>query len=491
MKTIAYFIRLYKLDMTVGISDFKKIMEEGLYFVDKSLFIKEILDKKIDAFLLPRPRRFGKTINLTMLRWFFEIAENRQEQNARRKLFSGLAIEQESAFEEHFAKYPVIYLTFKNISNKSFEAASIKIKSLIAEEFARHDYLLESDALSESEKKKFANIISEEAELAIYEDSLKKLTKRLHEYHGQKPLVLIDEYDTPIHSAFHYGYYDDCVNFFKGFLGAGLKDNTDIFKSVITGILRIARESIFSELNNLSVFSIVSQRFSGQFGLTQKEVEKILDGYDLKNRIKDVEKWYDGYIFGETKIYNPWSIVNFVSRVEEGFKPYWINTSSNELIKDLIKNSSQSVKSQLNDLLKDNPVIMEINENISFESIEYDEISVYSFLLFCGYLKAFDKERKNHKDYFKLLIPNFEVKQNFETIILKWIKQSSFENDKLQMMLHALVTGDVETFEYILSMFVLETLSYFDTAGRNVEKVYQAFILGMLVNLSNEYDVTT
>jgi hypothetical protein len=478
-------------ELPVGISDFRRIIEDGLYFVDKSLFIKEILDKRIDTFLLPRPRRFGKTTNLTMLRHFFELPKNKEEKDNRRKLFSGLYIEPESVFEEHFAKYPIIYLTFKSIINNNFKAALIKIKDLIADEFRRHNYLLKSDVLDEFGKKDFGDIISREADSTIYENSLRTLTKYLHEYHGQKPVVLIDEYDTPIHSAFHYGYYDDCINFFKGFLGEGLKDNTDVFKSVITGILRVARESIFSELNNLSVFSIVSNRFSEQFGLTQKEVEKILEEYNLKNRIKDIERWYDGYIFGKTKIYNPWSIVNFVTRIEDGLKPYWINTSSNELIKDLIKNSPQTVKSQLNDLLKDKPILMEINENISFDSIECDEIGVYSFLLFCGYLKAFDKERKNNKDYFKLLIPNLEVKQNYETIILKWIKQSRFENDNLQMMLKALTAGDIETFEYILSTFVLETLSYFDTAGRNVEKVYQAFILGMLVSLSNDYDVSS
>ena len=480
-------------ELPVGISDFKRIMEEGLYFVDKSLLIKEILDKKIDTFLLPRPRRFGKTINLTMLRCFFEKRENKEERDGKRKLFSGLEIEKESLFEEHFAKYPVIYLTFKDIGSNNFKSARIKIKALIAKEFRRHKYLLENDVLDESEKEKFRDIISEKAPIEAYEDSLINLTKYLHEHHGPKPIVLIDEYDTPIHSAFQNGYYDDCISFFKGFLGAGLKDNDDIFKSVITGILRIARESIFSGLNNLSVFTIVSKRFSEYFGLTQKEVEKILHDHNLQKRVEDVKEWYDGYVFGTTKIYNPWSIVNFVTRIEEGFKPYWANTSSNEILRELIKESPPVLKEEFVDLMRDIPVTTYLNENIVLRDVKSDEASIYSFLLFSGYLKAFDamENPEDREIYYKLLLPNLEIKQIFKHVILKWIKESKFENDKLQMMLKALVSGDVETFEYILSLFVLETLSYFDTAGKNVEKVYQAFILGMLVNLSNDYEVSS
>jgi len=477
--------------LPIGISDFQELREKNYYFVDKSLFIKEIIDRESKAVLLPRPRRFGKTLNITMLRWFFEIAKDADAKNKRKELFAGLKIEQESVFSEHFAKYPVVYLTFKDVNSADFKIAYSKIKSLISQEFSRHDYLAKSDILNESEKKDFRDIIFREADRAVYEDSLRNLTKYLHEYHKKEPIVLIDEYDTPVHSAFQYGYFDDCISFFKGFLGAGLKDNTNIFKSVITGILRIARESIFSELNNLKVYSLLRSEYKETFGFTEKEVRTLLADHGIAEKMEDVKHWYDGYIFGGTLIYNPWSVINFVSSEDMEFIPYWANTSSNEILRDLIKDSSEVAKEEFSDLLKDLPVTININENIVLRDISNDRITIYSFLLFTGYLKAYDKEVKGRKIYYKLLLPNFEIKEIFEDAILKWINESKFENEKLQIMLRSLVAGDIETFEYILSTFVLETLSYFDTAAGNVEKVYQAFILGMLVNLSNDYDVTS
>jgi hypothetical protein len=235
----------------------------------------------------------------------------------------------------------------------------------------------------------------------------------------------------------------------------------------------------------------MSPQFSTQFGLMQEEVEKLLTDYKLENKIKDVEKWYEGYIFGKNKIYNPWSIINFVSRSEEGCKLYWANTSSNEILRDLIKNSPPLIKKEFSDLLNDVPVTKQLKETVVLRDLKNDEISVYNFLLFTGYLKAFDKQTIEHKTYYKLLLPNFEIREIFEEVIINWINESKFENDKLQMMLKALVEGDIKNFENILSSFVLETLSYFDTEKKNVEKVYQAFILGMLVNLSEDYVINS
>ena len=472
--------------LPIGTSDFRELREYDKYFVDKSMLIAEVIDDEAKIVLLPRPRRFGKTLNLTMLRWFFEITENKEE---RRTLFSGLNIEKEKVFEDHFAKYPVIYLTFKDIKSLNYKDASYKIKDTIAGEFLRHDYLLQSDSLKDSEQKEFNDIIYKKAEMSLYETALVKLGKYLHTYYKQKVVILIDEYDTPVHAAFAYGYYDECISFFKGFLGAGLKDNPDIFKGVKTGILRIAKESIFSGLNNLGVYTLLSNRFSDKFGLTQIEVDQLLKDSSNEDQAKDIEKWYDGYIFGQNTVYNPWSIINYLANIEDGFKPYWANTASNEILRELFKESPDSIKEEFSELLKNKPLTKKLDDNIVLRDLQKDQTLIYSFLLFSGYLKAFDAKRNEEDElYHKLLIPNTEVRLIFKDIISKWINES-FESRELQIMLKALVTGDIKLFEKILSKFVLETLSYFDTEKKNVEKVYQAFILGMLVNLSGKYEV--
>jgi hypothetical protein len=471
--------------LPVGTSDFKKLIEYDKYFVDKSLLIKEIIEDEAEILLLPRPRRFGKTLNLTMLNCFFEIAEDKEE---KKTLFSGLNIEKEDVFKEYFAKYPVIYLTFKDIRSLNFKSFSSKIKILISNEFRNHLYLLESHVLNDFDKQLFKNIAFMESELEFYENSLIELSKYLHKYHKQKVVILIDEYDTPIHSAFHYGYYDECISFFKGFLGGGLKDNPDIFKGVITGILRIAKESIFSGLNNLGVFTLLSDKFSDKFGLTQGEVDRLLKDSSNEDQAKDIRAWYDGYIFGENKVYNPWSIMNYLANIKDGFKPYWANTASDEILRELFKESPDSMKQEFSYLLNDIQITKKLDDNIVLRDLRKNETSIYSFLLFSGYLTAFDKQGQGKNTFYKLLLPNLEVKEIFEDIILKWINES-FENRDMQIMLKALVTGDIKLFEKILSKFVLETLSYFDTQKKNVEKVYQAFILGMLVTLSGKYEV--
>jgi hypothetical protein len=245
--------------LPVGISDFKELREENKYFVDKSIFIKEIIEDEAKVILLPRPRRFGKTLNLTMLLWFFEVSENKEK---IKKLFSGLDIEKECVFDEHFAKYPVIFLTFKDINETSFKEAFLSVKDLISEEFERHAYLLDSNALTDIKKREFESVIKREAADFVYRKSLKALSGYLHTHYRKKPVILIDEYDTPIHSAFFHGYYDEFISFFKGFLGGGLKDNPDMFKGIITGILRIAKESIFSGLNNLGVYTLLSDKLA-------------------------------------------------------------------------------------------------------------------------------------------------------------------------------------------------------------------------------------
>ena len=469
--------------LSLGISDFKTLIEENKCFIDKSLFIKEIINDVYQTVLLPRPRRFGKTLNLSMLRYFFEKTDE-----DKTHLFDGLKIKNEAEFKEHFSKYPVIFLTFKDVKEKNFERAFEKIKSLIVAEFRRHSYLLEANILKKEEQEYFHNILFQKTKISGYSNSLLNLSKWLCEYHKKKVVILIDEYDSPIHTAYYENYYEDIISFFRGFLSAGLKDNTYLKKGVLTGILRVAKESIFSGLNNLGVYTVLDKNYSNCFGFTEKETFKVLEDYDRKKFKKSVKEWYDGYIFGDTKVYNPWSILNFTASYNKRFEPFWANTASNDIIQDLIKQSPQSVKKDFVKLLKNEPILKQIDDAIVFKELTSNETNVYSFLTFCGYLKPFDCVQIEDEFFYKLLIPNREVKLIFKNVIMNWFK-GNFENEKLKNMLEALTSGDIELFEKYLSEFVLTTLSYFDTAGKNVEAVYQAFVLGLLVHLSPFYEI--
>ena len=471
--------------LPIGQSDFRNIIMERAYYIDKSLLIKEVINDDAVVLLLPRPRRFGKTVNLSMLRYFFEKTE---QEGTYRDLFNGLAIEQEEEFQTHLGQYPVIFLTFKDVKQRTFEGAYASIKKLIAREFLRHKYLLEGRLLEINELESFSAIIESNASDIFFEDSLRDLCSYLYRYYQQPPVVLIDEYDTPIHTAYFEGYYQDMIAFFRSFFGAGFKDNPVLFKGVLTGILRVAKESIFSGMNNLGVYSLLSHKFSTRFGLTEDEVETLLADYGVSDRFQDVRRWYNGYIFGETTIYNPWSILNYVSNIRDGYKPYWANTASNQFLKELLVNSPSTVKLEFQDLLQAKPLQKALDENIVFGELQNNACALYSFLVFSGYLKAFQPEVHNDNTTYHLALPNVEVKKIFEDVIFSWLSES-YENRNLQLLLKALIEQDIPTFEEILNDFVLTTLSYFDTQKQDVERVYQAFLLGLLVNLAPQYEI--
>jgi hypothetical protein len=422
-----------------------------------------------------------------MLRYFFEKTEKEQE---TKLLFKGLAIEQTSEFEAHCNKYPVIFLTFKEIKDITFENAISSLYQIISKEYSRHKYLLKSTTLDEIEIQRFQRILENKAEPVEYRTSLKELSFLLCRHFNKKTIILIDEYDTPIHSAYINGYYNEMTSFMRAFLGDGLKDNSFLHKGVITGILRVAKESIFSDLNNLGVYTLLSTRYSDKFGFTEKEVKGFIDYFQIDDHFEKIKHWYNGYLFSGHQIYNPWSILNYASSHQDGFKAYWANTSSNEMLRNMLKDSTTGIKTELQDLLKGIPVVKRIDENIVMRDIINDDITIYSFLLFSGYLKAFDKAIVEDRALYKLLIPNSEIQIIFEDIILKWFAES-FSSEQLQKMLKALTSGEVKIFEMILNDFVLQTLSYFDTQRQNVERVYQAFILGLLVNLSANYEINS
>jgi hypothetical protein len=474
-----------KRQFIIGESDFRNFIGEGYYFIDKSLLVKDIINDNSRVLLLPRPRRFGKTLNLSMLRYFFE-----KTGEDRSFLFNGLAIKKEKElFHRHQGQYPVIYLTFKDMVFASFEAMAREIKSIVAYEFSRFEFLLNSME-NKKERDYFKAVLAEAQPIEFYQKSLKVLSEVLERHYRQKVMILIDEYDTPIHTAYTYGFYDEMIVFMRNFMSAAFKDNNALFKGVITGILRVSKESIFSGLNNLGVYTVLNRRFSDKFGITETELEKVCVDFECKEDLPGIRDWYNGYRFGDTIIYNPWSITYYISNREDGFRPYWVNTSSNELLYELIVNSPMSVKNDIEKLLKKEPVRKKLNEEVVLRDVKRDYENVFSFLFFSGYLTWSDVSHINDENYYDLKIPNKEVALTFRNIIQKWFN-SGVDNRELEVMLRALTEGDIRLFEKLFSKFVVETLSYFDINKKNEESVYQAFTLGLLANLSHSHEINS
>lgn len=471
--------------LPIGISDYKKLIEEDYYYVDKTDFIRQILEEGSLITLLPRPRRFGKTLNLSTLRYFFEKTEG----NVYRPLFNGKSIEQWKDFDKYQGKYPVILITLKDCKADTFEEMLPLLAQELQAEFIRHDYLREhirqADYLDQ-----FVRLQNRKATLDEMTGSLKLLSELLTAYWGISPLVLLDEYDTPIHVAFDKGYYDRMIGFMRNFMSKVFKDNTDIFRGVITGILRVSKESIFSGLNNIDVDTILEQPMCTSFGFTQEETDRMLEDYSMSNLKDEVKQWYDGYLFGEQTIYNPWSVLSFINK-EGVLAPYWVNTGSDVLLRHLLADGPSQIRKGIESLIQGEPIRSVINDKLAFPDLLAEASNIWSFMLFSGYLKA-SEPAKNSDDLteYTLQVPNREVRTVFFTIIRSWINNGPVKNDRLELMLQALRAGDVEYFEELLNDFIINTFSYYDTNGREPEKVYQAFLLGLLAGMS-DYDVTS
>ena len=475
-----------KKNLPIGTSDFKKLRNLDRYYVDKTLLIREIIDDASEIILIPRPRRFGKTLNMSMLRYFFD----REDAEQNNKLFEGLAIDSEEECKHEQGKYPVIFLTFKDIKESSFDASIEKFREVIGDEYARFSFMLDGDFLSAVEKQQFNDVINYRATITQLQSSLKRLTKYIYRYYSQKPILLLDEYDTPIHAAFADQYYKKMVDFLRGVLSDALKDNVNLHKGILTGTLRISKESIFTGLNNISVYTLLSHRYSDKFGFTQLEVSEMLSFYGLEEYTESVKTWYNGYIIGSIDIYNPWSIINYIHNKDEGFKPHWVNTSSNELIKEIIKDCPPIVHNEMLDLMDNKFLIKSLNENVSFPELKNTDNSIYSFLVFSGYLKAKLLKFEKSRSWYELTIPNVEVRLLFSDIFITWFKET-FKKGRNIELINALLTKDIELFGEILGECVLYSLSAHDVDKREVERVYQAFLLGILVSLSPDYEVTS
>ena len=492
--------------IAVGESDFKNIITGNYFYVDKSLFIKEIIDRGDTVILIPRPRRFGKTLNISMLKYFYDCCPEGLPHvpgtpapdskpvtpgNSYKSLFSSLAIaDTPPQYLEKMGQHPVIFFTFKNIKEPNWEICLDKIKSLIQEEYAKHYYLLNSKELMAHEKDYFRRIIDLKGTQGDYENSLAKLLIFLSRYYGRKAVILIDEYDAPVHAGFSNQYYKEIIGFTRNFLCGGLKDTGQYLeKAVITGIMRIAQESLFSGLNNPGVFTLLAEEFNDKFGFIEKEVETMLTDFDVLDRYDEVQRWYNGYNFGGRIIYNPWSITNFLASKGKELKPYWIDTSDNEIVENLLSKEGKELKEELEVLIRGETIEKAIDENIVLKDVGTDEDLLWSFLLMGGYLKHTGKRRDaaSGKMLYNLCIPNLEVRYTYTQIIRRYFS-SKIENKNLEIMLRALVEGDIVLFEEMLQKVVNAVYSYHDF-GDEPEKVYHALVAGMLTWISNTHEI--
>ena len=473
-----------KKSIQIGTSDFRELIEGYNYFIDKSLLIKEFIENGAKVVLTPRPRRFGKTLNLSMLRYFFDIRTKEETKN----LFKGLKIENESKILKNQGAYPVIFITFKNQKHLSYEDFKVGIQMMLSNLYKEYEYLLESDKLSKFDKADFKEIISRKAPVGIFSEGISNLMMYMNKHYGKKVMLFIDEYDVPIQEAYILGYYDEMIVLMRNLLTSALKDNMYLEKAMITGILRVAKESIFSGLNNLEVDTILGYDFNDKFGFTVEEVEKLLNYCDTMDEIENIKKWYNGYIFGGEVIYNPWSVLNYLKKKREGFKPYWINSSSNDLIKKLLLKGDNNMKIELEELIEGKSISKVIDDNIVMSEVEDSNENIWSFLLMSGYLKSVKTENIEGLLNCELKIPNQEVLIFYNNLIKKWFLET-MTNQKYELMLDTLTSGNIKVFEGIFKEFVINNLSYFDVSGKEPERVYHAFVLGMLISLSNDYEV--
>ena len=466
--------------LPIGISDYKLLVSEDYYYVDKTDFIRQVVEEGSLITLLPRPRRFGKTLNLSTLRYFFEKTEG----NVYRPLFKGKSIEQWKDFDKYQGQYPVIFITLKDCKGETFEEVLLMLAGEIKSEYLRHDYLQEH-IRQEDNLDQFIRLQNRKATPDDLAGSMRLLADLLTDYWGMPPLVLLDEYDSPIHVAYDKGYYDRMIGFMRNFMSLVFKDNTNIFRGVITGILRVSKESIFSGLNNISVFSLLDRPMCASFGFTQDETDSVLDDYALGDHKEEVKQWYNGYLFAGITIYNPWSVLNYIM-YDGVLAPYWVNTGSDVLLRHLLADGPSQIRDGVEALIQGDPVRSVINDKLAFPDLLDKATNIWSFLLFSGYLKASDPVMLSNKLYeYKLEVPNLEISTVFETIIQNWIDGGPVKNDRLERMLQALRLGDIEYFEELLNDFLVNTLSYYDTSGRDPEKVYQAFLLGLLAGMSD------
>ena len=474
-----------KKPLPIGVENFEDIVKSGYYYVDKTMFMKELLDLKGKVNLFTRPRRFGKTLNLSMLRYFFEDTGDAGKNAENKELFRDLKIMKAGeGYVEQMGKYPVINLTLKSAKQPVFESAYGKLKYEIAEEYKRHLAVLESTNISSADKELFQRIADGKAGYDNYTGSLKFLSKCLYQMTGKSTVILIDEYDVPLENAYFRGFYEEMVNFIRSLFESALKTNDYLQFAVITGCLRISKESIFTGLNHLNIISVLDKKYSEHFGFTETEVLELMAYYNVENRFPIMKEWYNGYLFGNTKVYNPWSVIKFLydlySDVNAFPRPYWINTSSNDIIKELIARADRETKGQIETLLKGEALDIQVHEEITYEDMHGSGENLWNFLYFTGYLTKSGEYFKESSIYLRVCIPNTEVKTIYQNTILRWFKEKIKKED-FRDLYRAMEEGDGERMRDILNGQLFHTISFFDSA----ENFYHGFLTGILSQSEN------
>lgn len=469
--------------LPIGVDDFEKLITKGHYYVDKTLMIKELLDRKGEVNLFTRPRRFGKSLNLSMLKYYFENTGDVQQNEENARLFSGLAIaDAGEEYTKEMGQYPVIMLTLKSAKQNNFGLAYACLKETIANEYARHEDVVLGKLKRAEDVEKYQAICGRRGEDDDYCTSLAFLSNCLYQAYGKKCVILIDEYDVPLESSYFGGFYDRMVGFIRSLFESALKTNPYLEFAVITGCLRVSRESIFTGLNNLKMCSIMDESYGEHFGFTEQEVQTMLEFYERENNLQETRKWYDGYRFGETEVYNPWSILNYMDAIctnPKAFpKPYWANTSSNSIVKSLVDrldDEDGQMKEQLEHLMNGGTIEKPIHEDITYDSIYDSEDNLWNFLFFTGYMKKVSERQEAEERLVTMAVPNMEVSYIYKNTIHTWFdkKQKGFEMSPLYT---AIEEGNTDMMEQEISNFLEKTISYFDYG----ESYYHGFLAGLL-----------
>lgn len=473
-----------------GSSNFHKLVSQNGYFVDKTLVIQEVIDDPHETILIPRPRRFGKSMNLSILEYFFDLHKKDTAQ-----LFEPFKIWQAGdSYKTHQGKYPVIAFTLKNINVETFKDCMEKLKIVLSDLYLNYTYLLDSNALASKQKRDFENILNETAGKIRMEAALKRLSTYLKDHHQQPVVILIDEYDTPIQQGYQNGFYTSIVKFMKSFLGDALKENDTLFKAVVTGILRVSKESIFSQLNNVEVYALMDNEFADKFGFTEEETVAMLQYFQLEDNYQLIKSWYDGYRIGELgDIYNPWSITGYIAKKGKTLEPHWINTSGDELIKHrMIERNADTFRKDIVTLLSDGVINKSIDKRIIFPDFQSNQELFWSLLTFSGYLTSPQWQTGDYQD---LKIPNYEIRQFFLKNITKWFAEGLKVNPSLLLkMIDHLKYNRIKEFEYSFKAIMGDTFSYFDLEkpdgkrkNKEAENVWHAYTLGLLAAASEAY----
>lgn len=471
------------LMLPVGYENFADIRQQGFYYVDKTALIEQLLSNKGMVNLFTRPRRFGKTLTMSMLRYFFEIGTDT-------KLFDGLYIaKNEKLCEAYLGKYPVISISIKDVDGFTFDKAMYSLVEVIANEAGRFLYLLDSDKLTAEDKDQYRAMISVRDGLymmdeKILESSLKKLSELLYKHYEKKVIILIDEYDVPLSKAFNNGYYKEMVGLIRALFGKALKTNDALFMAVLTGCLRISKESIFTGLNNFKVLSILDNSFDEQFGFTEPEVKELLAAYKLEEKLPEIKEWYDGYRFGSADIYCPWDVINHVDRLRVNSasraQSYWINTSSNELVKRFIDKADKTTRDEIEQLVAGEAIEKNLRLELTYDEIDNSINNLWSVLFTTGYLT---QTGMTDDGTYKLVIPNREIREVYKLQIQEWFKQKlTAGREQIASFWQAFAEGDAEAVEKQLNKMLSNTISIFDTKEPSAERFYHAFLAGILTS---------